>query len=158
MLTKRLFRQQWRDSSYLYGKLYVSVVIGIFNSFTFYMLGNTIQDMQNRMFTCFLILVLPPTIVNGVVPKFFQNRSLWEARELPSRIYGWVAFCTANVVTEVPITILGGLIYWALWYFPTGLPRDPSTAGYVFLMTTLFFLFTASWVGLVTPYFSSRQF
>jgi ABC-type multidrug transport system ATPase subunit len=32
-LTKRLFRQYWRDSSYLYGKLFVSVLIGIFNGF-----------------------------------------------------------------------------------------------------------------------------
>lgn len=33
MLTKRMFRQQWRDSSYLYGKLFVSVMLGIFNGF-----------------------------------------------------------------------------------------------------------------------------
>jgi ABC-type multidrug transport system ATPase subunit len=32
-LTKRVFRQYWRDSSYLYGKLFVSVLIGVFNGF-----------------------------------------------------------------------------------------------------------------------------
>lgn len=56
-----------------------------------------------------------------------------------------MAFCTANVVAEIPIAILGGVIYWALWYWPTGLPADGSTSGYVFLMTVLFFLFQASW-------------
>lgn len=35
-LTKRLFKQQWRDPAYLYGKLFTSVIIGIFNGFTFY--------------------------------------------------------------------------------------------------------------------------
>ncbi len=145
MLTKRVFTQHWRDPSYLYGKLFVSVIIGIFNGFTFYQLGNSIQDMQNRMFTAFLIILIPPTIVNGVVPKFYQNRALWEMRELPSRIYGWVAFCTANVVAEIPSAIVGSVIYWLLWYLPTGLPRDSSTAGYTFLMTMLFFLFQASW-------------
>jgi len=144
-LTKRMFRQYWRDPSYLYGKLFVSVVIGIFNGFTFWKLGNSVQDMQNRMFTSFMIIVIPPTIVNGVVPKFYLNRALWEARELPSRIYGWVAFCTANVVTEIPFSIIGGLVYWLLWYYPTGLPRDSATAGYTFLMTILFFLFQTSW-------------
>jgi ATP-binding cassette subfamily G (WHITE) protein 2 (SNQ2) len=94
MLTKRTFVQYWRDPSYLYGKLFVAVIIGIFNGFTFYQLGNTIGDLQNRMFTSFLILLIPPTIVNAVVPKFYQNMALWQARELPSRIYGWVAFCT----------------------------------------------------------------
>ncbi|KAI9051036.1 hypothetical protein LZ554_005144 [Drepanopeziza brunnea f. sp. 'monogermtubi'] len=144
-LTKRMFIQHWRDPSYLYGKLFTSVIIGIFNGFTFWKLGNTIADMQDRMFTSFLVLLLPPTIVNAVVPKFYQNRALWEARELPSRIYGWVAFCTASVVTEIPSAIVGATIYWALWYWPTGLPTDSSTSGYVYLMTVLFFLFQASW-------------
>lgn len=96
MLTKRTFIQYWRDPSYLYGKLFVAVVIGIFNGFTFYQLGNTIGDLQNRMFTSFLILLIPPTIVNAVVPKFYQNMALWQARELPSRIYGWIPFCTVS--------------------------------------------------------------
>lgn len=94
MLTKRTFVQYWRDPSYLYGKLFVAVVIGIFNGFTFWQLGNSIVDMQNRMFTSFLIILIPPTIVNAVVPKFYQNMALWQARELPSRIYGWFAFTT----------------------------------------------------------------
>ena len=137
-LTKRLFINYWRDPAYLYGKLFVSVIIGIFNGFTFWQLGYSIADMQDRMFTCFLIILIPPTIVNAVVPKFYQNRALWEARELPSRIYGWVAFCTANIVAEIPIAILGATIYWVLWYWPTGPPTDSSTSGYVFLMTMLF--------------------
>jgi ATP-binding cassette subfamily G (WHITE) protein 2 (SNQ2) len=143
-LTKRLFIQYWRDPAYLYGKLFVSVIIGIFNGFTFWQLGYSIADMQDRMFTSFLIILIPPTIVNAVVPKFYQNRALWEARELPSRIYGWVAFCTANIVAEIPIAIIGAVIYWALWYWPTGLPSDSSTSGYVFLMTMLFVSFFSS--------------
>lgn len=33
LLTERIFRQYWRDPSYYYGKLFVSVIIGIFNGF-----------------------------------------------------------------------------------------------------------------------------
>jgi ATP-binding cassette subfamily G (WHITE) protein 2 (SNQ2) len=145
MLTKRTFIQYWRDPSYLYGKLFVAVIIGIFNGFTFYQLGNSINDLQNRMFTSFLILLIPPTIVNAVVPKFYQNMALWQARELPSRIYGWVAFSTAQIVAEIPIAIASSVLYWVLWYYPSGLPTDSSTAGYVFLMTMLFYLFVSSW-------------
>ncbi|KAF1920055.1 ABC transporter-like protein [Ampelomyces quisqualis] len=144
-LTKRTFKQYWRDPSYLYGKLFVAVIIGIFNGFTFWQLGNTTGDLQNRMFTSFLILLIPPTIVNAVVPKFYTNMSLWQARELPSRIYGWIPFCTAQVVAEIPIAIVSSALYWVLWYFPAGLPTDSSTAGYVFLMTMLFYLFVSSW-------------
>ncbi|KAJ5566849.1 CDR ABC transporter [Penicillium sp. DV-2018c] len=144
-LTKRLFRNYWRDPSYYYGKLFVSVIIGIFNGFTFYMLPNTVASMQNRMFSVFLIILIPPIVLNSIVPKFYINRALWEAREYPSRIYGWFAFCTANVVCEIPAAIISGLIYWLLWYYPVGFPTDSATAGYVFLMSMLFFLFQASW-------------
>ena len=144
-LTRRMFTQHWRDPSYYYGKLFVAVIVGIFNGFTFWKLGYTVADMQDRMFTAFLIILIPPTVVNAVVPKFYMNMALWEARENPSRIYNWVAFCTASVVTEIPISILSAVIYWALWYYPTGLPTDSSTAGYVFFMVMLFFLFQASW-------------
>jgi len=145
LLTKRTFIAYWRDPSYLYGKLFVSVIIGIFNGFTFYMLSNNIAALQSRMFSVFLILLIPPTIVNGVVPKFYMARSLWEAREHPSRIYGWFAFCSAQVIPEIPWAIVSSVIYFCLWYYPAGLPYDSSTAGYVFLMTMLWFLFQASW-------------
>ncbi|KAJ5376401.1 ABC multidrug transporter atrF [Penicillium cosmopolitanum] len=145
LLTKRMFIQYWRDPSYYYGKLFVSVIIGIFNGFTFYMLPTTVASMQDRMFSTFVIILIPPIVMNSVVPKFYINRALWEAREYPSRIYGWVAFCTANVVCEIPAAIVTGLVYWLLWYYPVGLPTDSSTAGYVFLMSMLFFLFQASW-------------
>ncbi|KFA55675.1 hypothetical protein S40293_05291 [Stachybotrys chartarum IBT 40293] len=144
-LTKRMFRQHWRDPSYIYGKLFTAVIIGIFNGFTFWQLGNSIQDMQNRMFTCFLIVTIPPTVVNGVVPKFYTNLALWQARELPSRIYGWVAFCTANIVAEIPAAVVSAVLYWVLWYWPTGLPSESSVSGYVFLMTMLMFFFMNSW-------------
>lgn len=144
-LTTRLLTQYWRSPSYLYGKLFVAVITGVFNGFTFWSLGTSIIDLQNRMFTAFLIVLIPPTVVNAVVPKFYQNLSLWEAREHPSKIYNWFAFCTATVVAEIPISILSAVIYWVLWYWATGLPTDSSTAGYVFLMTMLFFLFQASW-------------
>ncbi|PKX95869.1 ABC drug exporter AtrF [Aspergillus novofumigatus IBT 16806] len=145
LLTERIFKQYWRDPSYYYGKLFVSVIIGIFNGFTFWMLGNSIANMQDRMFSIFLIIMIPPVVLNSIVPKFYINRALWEAREYPSRIYGWFAFCTANIVCEIPMAIVSSLIYWLLWYYPVGFPTDSSTAGYVFLMSMLFFLFMSSW-------------
>lgn len=151
-LTVRIFRQYWRDPSYYYGKLFTAVIIGIFNGFTYWQLGNSIQDMQNRMFSSFLIITIPPVVVNAVVPKFFINMMLWQAREFPSRIYGWVAFCTAMMLGEIPIGIVSSVLYFLLWYFPAGLPYDSSAAGYVFLMVMLFFFFTNSWGQWITAF------
>ncbi|KAL2408408.1 ABC multidrug transporter atrF [Exophiala dermatitidis] len=144
-LTKRTFRQYWRDPSYLYAKLFVSVIIGLFNGFAFYNLDDSATGLQKRMFTPFMIVLIPPTIVNGVVPKFYKNRDLWEAREYPARIYGWIAFCTAQVVAEIPMAVVSAVLYFLTWYYPTNLPRDTDTAGYTFFMCLLFFLFMSSW-------------
>ncbi|KAL4941454.1 hypothetical protein BDV06DRAFT_194537 [Aspergillus oleicola] len=145
LLTRRVFTQYWRDPSYYYGKLFTSVIIGIFNGFTFWMLDNSIASMQNRMFSLFLVILLPPIFMNSTLPKFYMNRALWEAREYPSRIYGWVAFCTANIIAEIPMAIISATVYFLLWYFAVGFPVTASASGYVFLMTMLFFLFMASW-------------
>lgn len=145
LLTKRMFVKQWRQPSYIYGKIFTSVTIGIFNGFTFYKLGNTVEDMQSRMFTAFWIVIIPPTVLNAILPKFFMERALWEAREYPSRIYGWFAFVTSSIVAEIPGALVAGLIYWALWYWPAGLPSDSATSGYSLLMVLLFFLFQSSW-------------
>lgn len=151
-LTKRMFRQHWRDPSYIYGRFFAAVVFGIFNGFTFWQLGHTIQDMQNRMFTVFLIVCVPPTIVNAVVPKFWDNNELWQAREYPSRIYGWVAFCTASIIVEIPSAIVTGTLYWAVWYWPTGLPSAASASGYTYLMTVLVYVYMSSWGQWITAW------
>lgn len=159
MLTQRMYRHYWRDSSYLYGKLFTSVIIGVFNGFTFWQAGQkqSITDMQDVMFSCFILIIIPSIIVNAVLPKFYSHMALWQARELPSRIYGWVAFCTAQILAEIPYAVMGAVVYWLLWYYPTGLPADSSTAGYVFLMTVLFFLYQASlgqWICAWAPNFT----
>ncbi|KAK0375142.1 ABC-2 type transporter [Colletotrichum limetticola] len=146
LLTKRMFVQHWREPQYMYSRVFVHTIMGIFNGFTFWMLGNDIAGMQNRMFSAIiLIFFVPPTVVNSVVIKFFQNRDLWEDRELPSRTYGWIAFCTANVVCEIPMAIVSATIYWLLWYFPVGFPATSSVSGYTYLMVLVWSLFQSSW-------------
>ncbi|OAA76511.1 ABC drug exporter AtrF [Akanthomyces lecanii RCEF 1005] len=152
LLTRRMFIKQWRQPSYVYGKFFVAVLIGIFNGFTFWQLGNTVADMQNRMFTSFLVLLFLPATMNAVLPKFFMDRALWEAREYPSRIYGWVAFCSASILSEIPSAVVSAVLYWVLWYFATGLPTESSTSGFVFLMTLLFFLFQTSWAQWICAF------
>ncbi|KAF7681464.1 abc drug exporter [Alternaria burnsii] len=145
LLTKRVMRQYWRDPSYVYGKMFISTIIGIFNGFTFWQLGNSLTDMQNRVFSCFILTIIPSCIVNAILPKFYANMDLWLAREYPSRIYGWLAFTTAQIVAELPYALLQSAIYFLLWYYPAGLPSDSSTAGYVFLMILIFHIYQASW-------------
>lgn len=154
LLSKRVARNYWRDASYGYGKLFAAVVGGILAGFTFYQLGNSTLDLQNRLFSAFFIFFLPPTVVNAVIPKIFEQRNLWERRELPSRIYGWQSFCFAQIVNEIPYAIVFSILFFLLWYPPSGISDNAFIGGYTFLMVLLFTLFMHSlgqWISAFAP-------
>jgi ABC-type multidrug transport system permease subunit/ABC-type lipoprotein export system ATPase subunit len=147
LLTKRTWLNYWRDASYGYSKVYAFLFNGLINGFTFWQVGKryTILSMQERMFSVFLLILMPATLINAVIPKFFAARGLFEARESPSRIYSWFAFATSQMVCEIPWAIFVTIIYWVVWYWPAGLPVEASVSGYIFLMALLFNMFSASW-------------
>jgi len=144
LLTKRVSRQYWRNPEYPYSRLYASFLHAFLNGFTFFQLGNSIKDMQSRMFSCFLILMLVPEFMNATSMRFIANRDIWGSREYPSRVYGWVAFSTAQILSELPYALVGSVVFFSLFYFPIGLPLG-LPAGYTFLMVLLFHIFATSW-------------
>ncbi|OJD17438.1 hypothetical protein AJ78_02463 [Emergomyces pasteurianus Ep9510] len=143
-LTKRTSRHYWRSPEYPYSRLYASVIHALLNGLTYLQIGNSETDMQSRAFSCFLILMLVPEFVNGTSMKFIQNRDMWEAREYPSRIYGWFSFTTAQILSELPYAFVGGTIFYLIFYYCVGLPLG-APAGYTFLMVLFFHVFSTSW-------------
>jgi len=155
LLTKRMWLNYWRSPSYLYGNLFSALSTAIIAGFTFWKLGNSEIALQERMFAAFMFIFIPAPFLNGIIPKFFESRMLWESRELPSRVYGWFAFATANLVCEVPYAILYAVIYFVVWYFPIGFPTDSGTAGYTFFITLIYFLFMPSWGQWIAAFAST---
>lgn len=155
-LTHRIYRQYWRTPEYPYSRLYASFLHALLNGFTFFQLGNSVQDLQSRAFAAFLALMLVPEFVGATALRFHLNKQLWETREYPARIYGSVAFTTAQIIPEIPFAFLGAIIYYVLFYFPIGLPSG-EPAGYTFLMIILFHLYATSWgqwITALTPNYS----
>ena len=144
LLTKRTSRQFWRSPGYPYSRLYACFVHALINGLTYLQIGNSATDMQSKAFSCFLIIMLVPDFINGISMRFIMNRDLWNARERPSGIYGWVAFCTAQILSEIPYAVIGSVIFYVLYYYLVGLPLGFS-AGYSFLMVFLFITFVTSW-------------
>ena len=54
MLISRSLKNYYRDSSYGYGKLFTVIIMAIFNGFTFFKIGTSRQELQERMFSAFL--------------------------------------------------------------------------------------------------------
>ncbi|KAK6812468.1 hypothetical protein RU639_011919 [Aspergillus parasiticus] len=144
LLTKRTLRQYWRSPEYPYSRLYASFLHALINGLTYLQIGNSSTDLQSKAFSCFLVLMLVPEFINAISMRFIMNRDIWKAREGPSGVYGWVAFCTAQIVSEIPYAIISAVVFYVLYYFIVGLPLG-FAAGYSFLMFFLFFLFATSW-------------
>lgn len=53
------------------------------------------------MFGVFIFLTLFPQIVNQIMPVFVSQRTMYEARERPSKAYSWKAFMVANILVEI---------------------------------------------------------
>ncbi|KAJ5772773.1 hypothetical protein N7457_007669 [Penicillium paradoxum] len=144
LLTQRTCRQFWRTSEYPYSRLYSSFLHALVNGLTYLQIGNSTTDLQSKAFSCFLVLMLVPEFINAISMRFIMNRDIWLAREGPSGVYGWVAFCTAQILSEIPYSAIGSVMFFVLYYFMVGLPLG-FAAGYSFLMFFLFFLFSTSW-------------
>ncbi|KAK1148424.1 hypothetical protein N8T08_009427 [Aspergillus melleus] len=144
LLTQRTLRQYWRSPEYPYSRLYASFLHALINGLTYLQIGNSSTDLQSKAFSCFLVLMLVPEFINAISMRFIMNRDIWIAREGPSGIYGWVAFCTSQIICEIPYAVLSAVIFYVLYYFIVGLPLG-FAAGYSFLMFFLFFLFATSW-------------
>ncbi|CAI7642126.1 unnamed protein product [Penicillium crustosum] len=144
LLTQRTCRQYWRTAEYPYSRLYSSFIHALINGLTYLQIGNSTTDLQSKAFSCFLVLMLVPEFINAISMRFILNRDIWLAREGPSGVYGWVAFCTAQIISEIPYSVIGGVVFFVIYYFMVGLPLG-FAAGYCFLMFFLFFLFATSW-------------
>jgi len=179
-VTWRNFAAYWRSPEYLIGKFMLHIFTGLFNTFTFWHLGDSQIDMQSRLFSIFMTLTISPPLIQQLQPRFLKLRDIYESRERNSKIYSWSAFTVAAIVPELPWSFLAGTIYWCCWYWATWFPRGTYPAASMWLFVTLFevyyvsfgqaiasfapnellasilvplfFLFVVSFCGVVVPY------
>ncbi|OOF99116.1 hypothetical protein ASPCADRAFT_140778 [Aspergillus carbonarius ITEM 5010] len=144
-VTKRSFVAYWRTPQYALGKFLLHIFTGLFNTFTFWHLGNSYIDMQSRMFSIFMTLTIAPPLIQQLQPRFLHFRNLYQSREANSKIYSWVAFVTSAILPELPYSVVAGSIYFNCWYWGVWFPRDSFRSGFIWMFLMLFELF---YVGL----------
>lgn len=139
-VVKRCFTAYWRTPEYMIGKFALHIVTGLFNTFTFWKIGNSSIDMQSRLFTIFMTLTISPPLIQQLQPRYLAFRQVYKSRESNSKIYSWVAFVIGAILPEIPYSFVAGAVYWNCWYWGVGFPTG-FTAGYTFLMVSAFELF-----------------
>ncbi|KAL2871009.1 putative ABC transporter [Aspergillus lucknowensis] len=140
-VTKRSFTAYWRTPQYNIGKFALHIFTGLFNTFTFWHLGNSYIDMQSRLFSVFMTLTISPPLIQQLQPRYLHFRGLYESREANSKIYSWTAFVTSAILPELPYSIVAGSIYFNCWYWGIWFPRDSFSAGFTWMLLMLFELY-----------------
>lgn len=73
----------WRSPDYVMAKIMLHVGSALLNSLSFLQLGNSVIDLQNRLFSVFQAMFVAPGVFQQVQPRFIDARMLFEAREKP---------------------------------------------------------------------------
>ncbi|KAL7622416.1 hypothetical protein AAE478_007921 [Parahypoxylon ruwenzoriense] len=153
VVVRRAFLNYWRDPDYVIGKMQLNIWMGLINGLTFLQLSDSMTDSRNRMFSIFIGIITGPVLTLQIEPRFIILRDQFLAREKESRVYHWGVFVVSAFLVEIPFTLVGGFIYWLLWYYMTGYFYASERAGYAFLMYELYHIFVASIAQLISSVF-----
>ena len=153
---KRVFEQYWRTPSYIYSKALLCIASSLFIGFSFFQAGTSSQALQNQMFSIFMVFILFGNLVQQIMPNFVVQRSLYEARERPSKTYDWRAFMLSNIIAEIPWMVLMAAAVFFCYYYPVGLYRNAFLFDQVhergalfFLLVVAFMLFTSTFAHMI---------
>ncbi|KAI0889730.1 ABC-2 type transporter-domain-containing protein [Annulohypoxylon maeteangense] len=148
VVTYRIFQQYWRMPSYIGAKWGLATAAGIFIGFSFWKAKSTQAGMSNVMFGVFMIATLFSPFVQQIQPLFTTQRSLYEVRERPSKVYSWQSFLIANTIVELPYQVIAGIIVFASVYYPITGIQSPDRQGLVLLFIIQFFLYSSTFAHM----------
>lgn len=163
-VTHRVFQQYWRTPSYIYSKASLCILVALFVGFVFFNAPNTIQGMQNQMFAIFQLFTVFGQLCQQMMPHFVVQRSLYEVRERPSKVYSWKVFMLSQIIVELPWNTLMAVFMFVCWYYPVGLQNNAFEAGQgtergalMFLLLLAFLLFTSTFSDMIIAAFDTAE-
>jgi ATP-binding cassette subfamily G (WHITE) protein 2 (PDR) len=137
----RVFEQYWRTPSYLYSKFLLVIACYLFIGFSLYNTPVSLQGAQNQLLSILMIFTVFGNLVQQIMPHFVTQRSLYEARERPSKTYSWQVFIASNIIVELPWNTVCAVIIFVSFYYPVGMYKNAIPMNQVTERGGLFFLF-----------------
>ncbi|KAK7419314.1 hypothetical protein QQX98_003466 [Neonectria punicea] len=122
LVTKHMNISLFRNTGYINNKFILHVFCGLYNGFSFWQIGDSLDDLQLRIFTIFNFIFVAPGVINQLQPLFIERRNLFEARESKSKTYSWIAFVSALIMSEAPYLIICAILYFSCSYYTVGFP------------------------------------
>lgn len=134
LVTHRMNIALYRNTEYINNKFLLHFFTALFNGFTFWQIGDSLGDLQLRLFTIFNFIFVAPGVIQQLQPLFIDRRDIYEVREKKSKMYSWIAFVTGLIVSEIPYLCICAVLYFLPWYYTVGFPTDSNKAGAFFLV------------------------
>jgi ATP-binding cassette subfamily G (WHITE) protein 2 (SNQ2) len=143
LVTQRMNVSLYRNVEYINNKFMLHISSALFNGFTFWMIGDTLSDLQLRLFSIFNFIFVAPGVINQLQPLFIDRRDIYETREKKSKMYSWWAFVTGLIVSEIPYLCICAVLYYVCWYYTTGFPTASNKSGATFFVMLMYeFVYT----------------
>ncbi|KAL4990726.1 ABC-2 type transporter-domain-containing protein [Aspergillus falconensis] len=138
IVTKRTCLAVYRNTDYVNNKLALHIGSALFNGFSFWKMGESVGELQLKLFALFNFIFVAPGAIAQLQPLFIERRDIYDAREKKSRMYSWIAFVTGLIVSELPYLVLCAVLYFVCFYYQTGMPTSSDKAGAVFFVMLLY--------------------
>ncbi|SPO04637.1 probable ATP-binding cassette multidrug transport protein; ABC transporter [Cephalotrichum gorgonifer] len=143
IVTHRMNVALFRNTDYVNNKMIMHITKGLFNGFSYWMIGSSVNNLQARLFTVFQFIFVAPGVIAQLQPLFIARRDIFEAREKKSKMYSWIAFTTGLIVSEIPYLCICAVLYFACWYYTVGFPKDSNRSGATFFVMLMYeFVYT----------------
>ncbi|KAI5799098.1 ABC-2 type transporter-domain-containing protein [Peziza echinospora] len=133
----------WRSPNYGFTRLVNHIVLGLLTGLCFLRLDNSSSSLQYRIFVIFQVIVLPAIIISQVEPMYDNARRIFY-REQSSKMYSHYVFSLAQVIAEMPYSILCAFCFYVTLYFPPGLSTVADRAGYQFFIILIMEVFSVT--------------
>lgn len=134
LVTHRMNVSLFRNTEYIDNKVAMHISLALLNGFSFWMIGDSLTDLQKNLFTVFNFIFVAPGVISQLQPLFIDRRDIYETREKKSKMYHWAPFVAGLIISEIPYLIVCALLYYVCWYFTCGLSTAPEHAGSVFFV------------------------
>ena len=150
-VSKRVFEYYYRTPTYLWSKIFLILLTCLLNGFTFFRADLSLQGLQNQMLSVFIFVTNFSPLLEQMVPVFVRQRTLYEARERPSKTFGWFPWLMAQITAEIPWGIFVGTVGFLVWFYPVGFYNNMKAthtvserSALVWLIIVAFQIFTST--------------
>ncbi|KAL0075492.1 ABC-2 type transporter-domain-containing protein [Phycomyces blakesleeanus] len=143
LVHNRMALAYWRSPDYNFGRFLNIVLTALINGFTYWKLGSSSSDMQNKLFALFSTFIMAMTLVILSQPKFMTER-LFFRREYASRYYSWLPWGVSTVLVEIPYVFVFAASFLFCFYWTTGMSNTAEAGGYFYIMVVFLVLWAVT--------------